>query len=46
MAVVAAILFSMKVHSQAVYYIDPNSVPLATRSMKSTEYFWHMLIFW
>ncbi|KAE8451041.1 hypothetical protein EG329_004713 [Mollisiaceae sp. DMI_Dod_QoI] len=32
MAVVAAVLFSMKVHSQAVYYIDPNSVPLATRT--------------
>jgi hypothetical protein len=33
-AVVAAALFSMtvRVASQAVYYIDPSSVPLSTRS--------------
>jgi len=31
-AVVAAILLCIKVQSQAVYYIDPNSVPLSERT--------------
>ncbi len=30
-AVLATALFSMSVRSQAIYTIDPNSVPLATR---------------
>lgn len=31
-ATLAIILLSLKVHSQAVYYIDPNSVPLSQRT--------------
>jgi hypothetical protein len=36
-AVLATALFSLSVRSQAVYYVDPNSVPLSTRTAWCTS---------